>query len=94
MPSTRSQGEAELLDLPSDDEYDPDYTEDESEDDLPHTMGRDRAQWVVDNSEAVEELYRAFKITGQALFGGAFFQCGTVTDFAHLVYKYTSPGAS
>ena len=30
MPSTRSQGEAELLDLPSDDEYDPDYTEDES----------------------------------------------------------------
>ena len=81
----------------TDDSDDPDYREssaDDSADDLPPSMARDRAQWVVDNREAVAELYRAFKESGQALFGAAFFQCGSITEFSHLVYKYTMPGAT
>jgi hypothetical protein len=66
----------------------------DSDDDLPMTMARDRAQWVVDNQDAVEDLYRAFKETGKQLFGEAFFQCGNITPFAHFVYKYTMPGAT
>tara|TARA_B110000977_G_C11089616_1_gene496173 strand:- start:2773 stop:3087 length:315 start_codon:yes stop_codon:yes gene_type:complete len=82
-------------DLPSDDDdYDPDYTEGESsEDDLPHTMGRDRAAWVEEHVEAIEDVFRAFKEAGQQVFGRAFFQAGNVTDFAKFVYKHTMPGA-
>ena len=79
----------------SDDDYDPDYVEDDSsEDDLPPTRGRDRAQWVVDNQEAVEELYRAFQEVGRQLFGEAFFQIGDVTKFAHFIYTHTTPMSS
>ena len=84
-------------DLPDDFSDDPDYREDsadEEDDELPPSMARDRAQWVVDNQDAVEELYRAFKEAGVTLFGGAFFQCGNITPFAHFVYKYTMPGAT
>lgn len=81
----------------SDDLNDPDYREssaDESDDELPPSLARDRAQWVVDNYEAVAELFKVFKDVGQDLFGRAFFQCGTVTEFSHFVYKHTTPGAT
>ena len=80
---------------PSDDEFDPDYTEGETseEDDLPQTMGRDRAMWVEDNVGAIEELYRNFLETGRKIFGDAFHQTGNVTAFSHYVYKHTTPGA-
>ena len=98
MPSTRRHNE-ELMDaeaLPSDwtsDEGDPDYREDsaDSDDEVPQSMGRDRAEWVVANQEAIEELYKCFKEVGEQLFGTAFFQCGSVTPFAHFVYKQTMP---
>jgi hypothetical protein len=95
MPCTRSQ-EEQLVDLPNDwsDEYDPDYSEGEDSDDsLPATMGRDRAQWTVDNYGAIEELYRDFLVIGKQLFGNAFHQCGNVTAFSRYIYKHTTPGA-
>ena len=102
MPSTRSFGGPLIdgRDLPEDcseSDDDASYREssaDEDEDELPQTMARDRAQWVVDNQDALEELYRAFKEAGQHLFGRAFFQCGNITSFAHFVYKNTMPGAT
>jgi len=99
MPSTRS-GLATLYnpnDLMSDvsSECDPDYRESsaDEDDELPESMARDRAQWVCDNQEAIEELYHIMKESGVKLFGEAFLQCGGVTAFAHFVYKHTTPGA-
>ena len=98
MPSARRQNEFTHDDLPSDRESDdPDYREssaDEEEDELPRTMARDRAQWVVDNTEIITELYSLFKANGRVAFGEAFFQTGNITSFAHFVYRYTTPGAS
>ena len=96
MPSTRNGRDVEMLDdLPSDDEFDPDYTEGESSDDeLPAAMGRDRAHWVEDNTDALEDLYRQFLETGRQLFGNAFHQTGNITAFCHYVYRYTTPGAN
>ena len=100
MPSTRGS-QTPLVDgndLPDDyesDDMDPDYRESsaDEDDELPKTMARDRAEWVVSNQEAVEEFYRAFRDIGFQLFGRAFFQTGNVTDFSHFLYKYTTPGA-
>jgi hypothetical protein len=96
MPSTRSQRE-DLLDEMDFDESDddPDYREDSADDsdELPVTRGRDRAQWCIDNLDAVQELYAVYLSTGRQIFGGAFHQIGSVTEFAHFVYRYTTPGA-
>ena len=99
MPSTRRQVEYGPNDLPEDwssDECDPDYRESsaDEDDELPRSMARDRAQWVVDNQEAIEEVYRLFKENGMQAFGRAFYQTGNVTAFAHFVYRYTTPGAA
>lgn len=101
MPSTRQANDALMdgRDLPDDltsDDDDPDYREDscDSDDELPASMARDRAEWVVQNSEAVEELYAHYRMVGEQLFGTAFNQCGNITKFAHFVYKQTMPGAS
>lgn len=99
MPSTRATGDALMnaCDLPSDTEDDDaSYRESsaDEDDELPESMARDRAQWVVDNQDALEELYAAYKDVGVQLFGRAFFQCGTITPFAHFVYKHTTPGAT
>ena len=82
-------------DLPEDSDSDPDYREDsaDEDDELPPSMARDRADWVVANAEALEELYKAYKEVGQLLFGSAFFQCGRITAFSHFVYKHSMPGA-
>lgn len=98
MPCTRSSHSSLMTaaDLP-DSDFDPDYREDsadESEDDLPPSMARDRAQWVVANTEAIEELYKIYCDAGKLLWGRAFFQCGDITSFAHFVYKHTTPGAA
>ena len=98
MPSTRrTLDEVDPMDLPSDDEFDPDYREssaDDSDYEVPRSMARDRAQWVVEHQAALEELYRTFKDVGCTLFGEAFFQLGGITPFAHVVYKYSTPGAA
>jgi hypothetical protein len=84
--------------MPSDDSDDPDYREDSfsssGDDELPKTLGRDRARWVEDNVEVIQEIYKLFKDNGRAVFGNAFFQCGDITSFAHFCYKHTTPGAS
>ena len=95
MPSTRGGARHDLaeFDLPSDDDSDPDYCEESSEEESDGTSmrARDRAQWVVDNVDAVEELYEAFKEAGQQLFGRAFFQIGDITRFSHFIYNNTTP---
>ena len=98
MPSARGVYRDYDLDLPpSDDSDDPDYREDSDEgdeDDLPPSMGRDRAQWMIDNREALAEVYRALKEVGQGVFGTAFMQLGNLNAFGNFVYKYTTPGAT
>ena len=80
----------------TDSEDDPDYREDSDdseESDIPRTLGRMRAQWVVDHHEALSEAYHIFLETGRKLFGNAFFQNGSINNFANLCFKYTQPGA-
>ena len=93
MPSTRGGGRTDIgeRELDSDD-CDPDYVEEwSSDEEEPPTRATDRAQWVVDNVAAVEELYLVFKNVGEQQFGRAFFQCGDVTKFAHFIYNNTTP---
>jgi hypothetical protein len=97
MPSTRGGGRHDLLEglVDSDDDFDPDYREsDDSDEEVPATMAQDRAQWVVDSQEAVEESYHMFLALGRQLWGEAFFQTGDVTKFAYFIYKHTALGAN
>jgi hypothetical protein len=95
MPSAPGHTDYEIPSDNSDD--DPDYREDSDEgdeDDLPPSMGRDRAQWMIDNREALAEVYRALKSVGQDTFGTAFLQLSSLNAFGNFVYKYTTPGAT
>ena len=96
MPSTRGGGRHDLLEGlhdSDDDDYDPDYRETDSEDDeLPMSMQRDRAQWIVDNQEALEDLYRDFKEKGRYVLGASFLQTGNITSFCNFIYRFTTPG--
>lgn len=93
MPSTPAD-----YDVPSDNsDDDPDYREDSDEgdeDDLPPSMGRDRALWMMDNSEALRDVYVALLHVGKETFGSAFLQLGNINAFGNFVYKYTTPGAT
>jgi len=99
MPSTRGGGRADFADgLPmdySDDDSDPDYRESSAEedevDDLPKSMQRDRAQWIVDNTEDLEWLYRKLKEDGTSVMGGSFLQSCNINNFANFVYRFTTP---
>ena len=79
-----------------DDSDDPDYREssDEEDEECAKSYHKMRADWIVNNQDALEEGYRMFKETGQKLFGGAFFQLGSVNDYCKLVFKYTQPGVN
>lgn len=76
---------------------DPDYREesdDESdESDVPASMQRDRAQWVMNNHDELVEVYDVFRKAGAKIFGRAFFQTGGIDKFAKFCYKYSMPGA-
>ena len=81
--------------LPDSDD-DPDYREDSDysdESDIPQTMGRMRADWIVEHQDSLAELYNLFIDNGTKHFGGAFFQLGNINNFAKLCFKYTIPGA-
>lgn len=99
MPCTRGGGRVDYADgLPndySDDDSDPDYREDSAEednvDDIPKSMQRDRAQWIVDNTDDLEWLYRTFKDSGRSVMGQAFLQTCTINNFANFVYRFTTP---
>ena len=97
MPSTRGGGRHDLMDydLPSDNDSDPDYREDSAEedtvDDIPKSMQRDRAEWIVENTEDLEWLYRKLKTDGASTMGRAFLQTCTITNFANFIYRFTTP---
>jgi hypothetical protein len=81
------------------DEFDPDYRESSEEDStesdtLPFNVKRERAQWIVDNQEALEELFQCFKRDGQAIFGRAFYQLGDINQFVKFVFKTIVPGGN
>jgi hypothetical protein len=89
------KGESAWMD-DEDDALDPDYREDsdtDDEDNIPSRMGRDRARWIEDNVDELQELFTAFKSAGTKLFGNAFMQVGTINNFSNFCYKYTTPGA-
>ena len=77
----------------TDDSDDPDYREDsECElDEIPKSMHRDRAQWIVDNTEELEWLYRKVREDGASVMGGSFLQTCTINSFANFVYRFTTP---
>ena len=51
-------------------------------------------QWMETNYVQVEEFYAEFKSMGRMYWGGAFFQCGNIGDFALMLFKHTQPGAT
>lgn len=86
---------ADVDDLLNSDD-DPDYREDSDdseESDIPRTMGRMRAQWIVDHYDVLADMYRAFMDNGRKTFGECFFQQGSINNFANLCFKYTHAGA-
>jgi len=42
--------------------------------------------------EEIERMYTAYVDTGREVFGGAFFQLGTIADFAAHIWQFTQPG--
>lgn len=53
-----------------------------------------RRRYLRDNHDALLEMYVTFIEQGRALFGDAFFQNGTFTNFGQFVYAHTCLGAS
>lgn len=96
MPSTRrtidySEG---LSNDFSDDEFDPDYresSEDDTTDDVPKTMQRDRARWIEENVEDIGWLYRKLLDDGRSIMGQGFLQSATINTFANFLYRNTTP---
>ena len=83
----------------ADDQFDPDYRESSEEDsaesdNLPLSVKRERAQWIVDNHDALVELFQCFKTDGEAIFGRAFYQLGDINQFVKFVFKTTVPGGN
>lgn len=77
------------------DAVDCDTSDEESiEDDVPANMQRMRVDWMIEHQEALWELYDRFSKDGEKLFGGAFYQNGTINEFCKLIFKYTVPGAA
>ena len=74
---------------------DPDYREDseveEDLDEIPRSMQRDRAQWIVDNTEDLEWLYRKLREDGRSLMGESLLQTCTINNFANFIYRFTTP---
>ena len=94
MPSTRSSKDPLMDGLPNDYSDDPDYreeSEDEEADELPKTMQRDRAQWIEDNVEDIQFLYRHLLTDGRSVIGNAFLQTCTINAFANFLYRHTTP---
>ena len=98
MPCTRRNDypvEQYLENYNSDD--DPDYREssdDTDEDNLPRRMFRDRAQWFIENREAIASVYNFLRRHGKEVFGEAFLQTCSLNAFGNFVYKFTTPGAN
>jgi hypothetical protein len=89
------KGGSEWID-DEEDALDPDYREDsdtDDEDTIPKHMARDRARWIEDNVDELQELYLVVRDAGRKLFGNAFMQTGNINNFSNFCYKYSTPGA-
>jgi hypothetical protein len=65
---------------------------DSSDEDLPRRIpdpSRARREWIDEHYEVLMELYRAFKGSGEGVFGRAFFQTGDFNLFVHFLYENT-----
>ena len=40
----------------------------------------------------LESMYNEYIKTGREIFGGAFFQLGTIADFSYHIWQFTQPG--
>ena len=63
------------------------------ESDVPRHMHGLRRAWYATYAEELTALYEAFTDSGDALFGPAFNQLGSLGHFAEFVFKVTHPGA-
>ena len=64
----------------------PESTEDEAS---PVEPSRKRRVWLDGHFEVLQELYRAFKQSGESVFGRSFFQFGAFGQFVNFVYENT-----
>jgi hypothetical protein len=61
---------------------------------LPADPSRRRRVWKDEHYDVLMELYRAFKSSGESIFGRCFFQFGDFHQFVDLIYENTIlPGA-
>ena len=63
-------------------------------DPIPRHLLRERTTWQLAYEEEIAEVFRDFLCSGRAWFGDAFYQMGTVRQFADFVFKHTQPGAT
>ena len=49
-------------------------------------------EWTDENADELLEMCHSFHALGTDLFGSAFFQLGTVSDFCWFVYTHLQPG--
>lgn len=40
----------------------------------------------------LESMYNEYVRSGRKIFGGAFFQLGTIADFSYHIWQFTQPG--
>jgi len=77
-----------------DEEFDPDYDPNETDtSDVDERFLRDREEWIIDYGDVLLGLYSDLKTKGTEIFGEAFLQCGSFTNFCNYVYKFTQAGA-
>ena len=55
----------------------------------PAIGSRTRRLWLEQHFDVLQELYRAFKLSGESVFGLAFFQYGNFYHFVNLIYENT-----
>ena len=54
---------------------------------------RERKVWLQHYEQEIIVLWEQFIADGQSMFGTAFWQLGTMNEFADMIFKYTQPGA-
>jgi hypothetical protein len=61
---------------------------------VPQHLLHIRKHWKCHYEEDIEAAFHAYLQVGNALFGSAFHQLGTIDEFANFVFKYMQPGAT
>ena len=71
--------------------YDSNESAEEYVSESPRSRSRARCAWRDENFEVLQELYRSFKLSGESVFGSAFFQYGDFHQFVNFIYENTLP---